>query len=327
MAETAYIPDSDKFEGEEWRREWGLYDRRTAPRRCDSWFLYCLVDGRVPDVIRYIGITNQPRARLSNHLSRSPHEGWHKSNWVRSVLRDGGSILMGLLASGLTHEAAQALEIKLIADLRAKGSALTNLTDGGDGVPGAKQSEETKAKKSASLKGRTFSEDHRRNLSEGLKGTRHSEESRSNMRSAHLRRYRDPAERQKQADGTRKRYESVEERERTRQSTLKRFAAPEERQKHSARMAEFLSDPVVRARQRLGRIRQGPQSNNKIGFKGVCEDKRRGGYIMSIKISGKKKQIKGFESAEQAAKAYDILALEAFGPEAYTNFAQLTKKG
>ncbi len=45
-------------------------------------------------------------------------------------------------------------ERRLIRNLKRRGFQLLNMTDGGDGVPGNKQSAETKLKKSLALKGR-----------------------------------------------------------------------------------------------------------------------------------------------------------------------------
>lgn len=296
-----------------------FYDRKTAPRRHSTWFVYCLVDDREPEHVRYVGLTNHPRARLAAHLSRAPHEGWHKSNWVRSVVASGGNVLIGILESGLSFEAAKVQEVEVIAQHRPLGR-LTNLTDGGDGVSGTKQSAETRAKKSAALKGRKRPEEHCRRISEGLRGKVHSQEVRDNMRAAHLRRYQDPGQRQRQADGTRRRFENEAERDRYREITKARFADPAERARASARGIEVHRDKGVRRKIVATRCRRGPQSNNKTGFKGIRHDKRRGVYYAGIMADGVRMSFGPFLTPEEAARVYDEHAVRVFGPSAYTNF-------
>lgn len=297
-----------------------LFDRRTAPRRTDSWFVYCLVDSREPEQIRYIGITVQPRVRLGCHLSKCTNEGWHKSNWIRGVLNEGASILLGVIASGLDHGDATALEVQLIAQHRRVGDKLTNLTDGGDGVTGAKQSDEAKAKKSASLKGRVRSAAHCEAIAAGNRGNRASDRARANMSAAHLKRYEDPAQRRQQAEVTRRRFENPDERIRYREMTLARYADPAEREAQSKRMKEMRRDPEVKLRVLAAKAKAGPQVNNKLGLKGVITDRRSGGYLSNIQEDGRNKRIGRFETAEAAGRAYDYEAIRIYGPEAFTNF-------
>lgn len=51
-------------------------------------------------------------------------------------------------------------EKQFIRNLRRRGFQLLNMTDGGDGVPGNKQSDETKLKKSIALSGKKKSVEH-----------------------------------------------------------------------------------------------------------------------------------------------------------------------
>ena len=55
-------------------------------------------------------------------------------------------------------------------------------------------------------------------------------------------------------------------------------------------------------------------------FKGVSWDKSRAKWIATIRISYQKKNLGRFPSEEQAARAYDKAALEAFGEFAKLNF-------
>ena len=67
-------------------------------------------------------------------------------------------------------------------------------------------------------------------------------------------------------------------------------------------------------------LNRGAQSNNKTGYKGVCYDKSRGKYKADIKRGEKKICIGRFETAEEAAHAYDRKAIELHGEFARTNF-------
>jgi hypothetical protein len=54
------------------------------------------------------------------------------------------------------------------------------------------------------------------------------------------------------------------------------------------------------------------------GFKGV--QPRKGGYVAKIRVNGKTRSSYGHKTAEDAASAYDAMAIEAFGQFALTNF-------
>lgn len=112
-----------------------LFDRRSAPKRADTWFVYALVDSRSPDDIRYIGITNNPRSRLNSHIADScgSRERGRKASWIRGLVKSGAELQIGLIAEGLSQAEASEEEVRLIAELRENGARLTNTTDGGFG--------------------------------------------------------------------------------------------------------------------------------------------------------------------------------------------------
>jgi len=97
-----------------------------------------------------------------------------------------------ILKSGLTEEEAFRHEVYLIAILGRKDlgtGCLRNLTDGGDGVSGRKNSEETKKRMSEAAltrkgdrtgqgKGKEITKEQRAKISNTLKGNKRSEESR-----------------------------------------------------------------------------------------------------------------------------------------------------
>lgn len=64
----------------------------------------------------------------------------------------------------------------------------------------------------------------------------------------------------------------------------------------------------------------GPQRNSSTGYKGVTARPKRGVWEASIMIEGRTHYLGRFDSAEDAAKAHDSAALEAWGEYAYQNF-------
>lgn len=59
-------------------------------------------------------------------------------------------------------------EKRFIRNLRRRGFQLLNMTDGGDGVPGNKQSDETKLKKSIAMSGKKKSIEHIQKMREAF---------------------------------------------------------------------------------------------------------------------------------------------------------------
>ena len=67
------------------------------------------------------------------------------------------------------------------------------------------------------------------------------------------------------------------------------------------------------------------RSNNTSGFKGVCWDKTTTKWKATFKSKRKQHHIGLFEKVEDAAKAYDLYALEEWGQFARLNFPQGSK--
>ena len=130
----------------------------------------------------YIGITsNKPEYRWD-------HGNGYKCNkhFWRAIQRYGwDSIEHEILASGLTHEQACALEIELIAKYGSTNPKKGyNHSTGGDGATGISPSAETRKKMSELRKGRLVSEETRKRLSESHKGWTHSERTRKKISEA-----------------------------------------------------------------------------------------------------------------------------------------------
>jgi hypothetical protein len=64
------------------------------------------------------------------------------------------------------------------------------------------------------------------------------------------------------------------------------------------------------------------RSDNTTGYKGVYYRKSKGKYISGIMQNGKRIYLGSFETAEEAARAYDQKARELFGPLAWLNFPE-----
>lgn len=88
----------------------------------------------IKNVVRYIGKTNNPQARLLAHLTtakcgRGQH---HNARWIRKLLAQGLRPALRILAEVGEGERWQDVERRLIAEAKAAGIPLTNTTPGGD---------------------------------------------------------------------------------------------------------------------------------------------------------------------------------------------------
>jgi len=97
----------------------------------------------------YIGITNNPKRRLSQHLKKDKRKSYYSANWIQKVISNGGKISMDIIFENLDKDSAVEYEkfyIKLFKDFNKK---LTNISEGGLGF---------------NHKGIPHSESHKRNL-------------------------------------------------------------------------------------------------------------------------------------------------------------------
>lgn len=127
---------------------------------------------------RYIGKSSSGLARVKHHLETVDNwdgkEHWdgsrHKINWVRALRLEGRIPSFVILTILPTSDYLDAAEIFWIAEMKRRGCPLTNLTLGGGGTYGYKQSQETIEKRRAKLLGRVVSEECKTRISESLKG-------------------------------------------------------------------------------------------------------------------------------------------------------------
>ncbi len=60
-------------------------------------------------------------------------------------------------------------------------------------------------------------------------------------------------------------------------------------------------------------------SANSSGYRGVCWSKRRRRWNAAVKVNGQRRDLGYYTTAEDAARAYDAAALQAWGEFAYLN--------
>lgn len=128
-----------------------------AARKIDHhrrWLIYAIEDPRVDSYasVRYVGKSHVGDARFRQHLSHAA-KGYPlpSSRGIRKMVDAGCNPRFRVLEEGI-GDGWQAAEKRWIAFYRAHGCSLWNLTDGGDGLPGAVHSEETRRRMSAGIK-------------------------------------------------------------------------------------------------------------------------------------------------------------------------------
>lgn len=184
----------------------------------------------------------------------------HKCRVIRKVWRHGGEVQRYIVFTSDDEQAALDYEREIIA-LYGKHT-LTNVTDGGVGVPGYAFTPEARAKISAAGKARVATAQARENLSKALKGHPVSEETKAKMRAAARRRAqtpegrahllkagalaRRPEVRQHNAERARARMSTPEARARQSAALSAYFETPEGKQKQSAAQHRRYTDPEQR---------------------------------------------------------------------------------
>lgn len=126
--------------------------------------------------------------------SRAYTTQWRSTYWHRMVNKYG--LVIEIVAYFYEEEAAFEHERDLIAELRANGNRIVNLTDGGDGASGAKRSEETRRRMSEAAKRRPppkpMSAETRAKMSASHKGLKQSPEAIAKTAAFHRGRKRSP---------------------------------------------------------------------------------------------------------------------------------------
>jgi hypothetical protein len=155
-------------------------------------FIYALLDPRTNE-IRYIGKTTNTEARMRRHLRNSELiKPLHRSRWIKSLVDNGHVPVMRVLET-VESQNWQEAERRWISKCRDEGCRLVNMTPGGDGgtLPewisdstrekmrlsqtGKKRSAESRAKQSATMRGRKLSDSTCARISQSNKGKGHGD--------------------------------------------------------------------------------------------------------------------------------------------------------
>lgn len=113
--------------------------------------------------IRYVGKTVWPlRRRLRSHVAEAAGgASRHRCNWIRSL--SSPPVIRPLVV--VPDSFASAMEMRTILHLRRTGHRLVNGTDGGEGAPGRRHTDEAKARVGAANRGRKPSAETRAKMS------------------------------------------------------------------------------------------------------------------------------------------------------------------
>jgi group I intron endonuclease len=144
----------------------------------ETTFIYGLMDP-VTKELRYIGKSDDPQARLSNHVNAAYREDNHKARWIRKLLALKLRPFIQIVDKVLKAE-WQAAEAAYIIFFKEEGCDLANSSPGGDGSGAGKDhplfgtrrshSQAAKEKISAANKGRVRSSECRMRESEARRG-------------------------------------------------------------------------------------------------------------------------------------------------------------
>lgn len=112
-------------------------------------FIYSLSDSTG---VRYIGKSNDPIARLKNHIKESRRRNkYRKDSWIKSLLNSGNLPILNIIEE-IEVEDWKSREAYWINFYKDQGCRLVNGTEGGEGSDG--------------FKGKTHSPETRRRISE-----------------------------------------------------------------------------------------------------------------------------------------------------------------
>jgi hypothetical protein len=137
--------------------------------------IYTLADPRTGEV-RYVGMTSRTvEQRLREHLKdgRTRKGVSHRLHWLRQLVSEGLEPAVAIIEE-TTEELWAERERHWIAKLRDDGCALTNHTDGGEGVLGHRHSDETRAKIREKRAQQVIAPEHIARMAEANIGNKHS---------------------------------------------------------------------------------------------------------------------------------------------------------
>ncbi|WP_406867225.1 GIY-YIG nuclease family protein [Paraburkholderia fungorum] len=201
--------------------------------------IYVLRDPRTNE-IRYVGKTVRDlRKRLREHVASAPRKITYRDNWIFTLLDEGLHPIIEEIDRTIGDW--EALEAKWIAHHKSLGAKLTNLTDGGYGVPGldpavrargqardrvTKSNPDWRAKQALAIKA-SMTPERRKQISDAQKIISASEECKEWLRRGRERFLADPERRSKRIE------------------SLKASFTPERRAEISERMKRILTPELI----------------------------------------------------------------------------------
>lgn len=183
---------------------------------------------------------------------------------VAKLIRLGMCVEVRLVADGLTEDEAFVIEKQRIAFWRANGGALTNMTDGGEGVSGLKHSPESIARVVARNLGRKHSQETRAKMSAARMGRPMSDVSKARLSAAHTGKKQaphTPEHRAKISAAAKGRKDPPETKKRKQLAALNRPPQNAEvRSQIGAKVTALWDDPEYRARLTAAHENRAPAS-------------------------------------------------------------------
>jgi hypothetical protein len=176
-----------------------------------------------------------------------------KCKVIQGIWKNGGEVQRTIVLTTDDEQTALDHERELIA-LFGKHT-LTNITDGGKGVPGYVFTPEVRAKISAAGKGRIVSEQARKNLSNALKGHVHSDDTKAKLRTAAKARAQTEEGRLHLAAAGKK-ANNADARKRQSETMKALMADPERIAAHSARIKAYFQTDEAKQRQSAAQRRR-----------------------------------------------------------------------
>lgn len=237
----------------------------------------------------------------SGRRDREPKGNPIVKNIVAKIRREGGSPRVVRWQDGLREGDAHALEmsyIRLFGRRDIGTGILANLTDGGEGQSGWVPSAEWRAR-----------------MGELQRGKPKSEETKARMRASNLGQVRSDEARAKMSAAQRGKTISEDQKVKLSEASRGRMHSAETRAKigatHAGREFSFEHRANISKAKRMA----APTS----GYKGVCASGRK--WRADILVGGKPKYLGAHATPEDAARAYDKAAVEAWGADnCYLNF-------
>lgn len=187
---------------------------------------------------------------IGKGIRRRPWERTHRNQWWQNVASAHGFVVE-VLALWPTNEEACQHERFLVRCFREMGAVLCNMTDGGEGTVGRRQTEEAKARISAAKKGRPLTPEHAAKIGAHMRGRPKSEAHKARMSAARKGIKKPPEEIAAYLPALRAAMATPEVRAKISAAATGRVLSAETRAKMSAARTGRIQSPEERARRSI----------------------------------------------------------------------------